>query len=67
MFSPDDKYILTGAGASTKGGKGKLVFLAKEGLEVVKQLDVDSTPVKVFWHPKINQASQLTVVFHAHL
>ncbi|KAJ6519584.1 hypothetical protein C8R45DRAFT_1057985 [Mycena sanguinolenta] len=55
VFSPDDKYIITGAGASAKGGSGKLSFLDKNGLEVVKTLEVDATPVKVFWHSKINQ------------
>ncbi|KAF8213315.1 WD40-repeat-containing domain protein [Mycena galopus ATCC 62051] len=55
VFSPDDKYIITGAGASAKGGKGKLVFLDKNELEVVKSLEVDATPVRVFWHSKINQ------------
>lgn len=55
MFSPDDKYIITGAGATSKGGKGKLMLMAKDDLSVVKALEVDSTPVKVFWHSKINQ------------
>ncbi|KAG5719307.1 hypothetical protein E4T56_gene13288 [Termitomyces sp. T112] len=55
MFSPDDKYIITGAGATAKGGKGKLMFLEKKNLEVVKSLEVDATPVRVFWHSKINQ------------
>lgn len=55
VFSPDDKYIITGAGASAKGGHGKLIFLDKNGLDVVKTLEVDATPVKVFWHSKINQ------------
>ncbi|KAJ7107663.1 transcription factor [Mycena crocata] len=54
-FSPDDKYIITGAGATAKGGKGKLMFLDKNGLDVVKTLEVDATPVKVYWHSKINQ------------
>ncbi len=31
VFSPDDKYVLTGAGAAAKGGQGRLVILAKEG------------------------------------
>lgn len=55
MFSPDDKYVITGAGATAKGNKGKLVILKKDGLEVAKELEVDTTPVKVFWHSKINQ------------
>ncbi|KAF5377544.1 hypothetical protein D9615_005192 [Tricholomella constricta] len=55
MFSPDDKYIITGSGATSKGGKGNLMFLEKNSFEVVKALEVDSTPVRVFWHSKINQ------------
>jgi hypothetical protein len=55
VFSPDDKYIITGSGASLKGGAGRLTFLEKENLGVAKELQVDSTPVKVFWHSKINQ------------
>ncbi|KAI0082227.1 transcription factor [Panus rudis PR-1116 ss-1] len=55
IFSPDDKYVVTGAGATTKGGKGRLMFMKKDGLESVKTLEVDTTPVKVVWHSKINQ------------
>ncbi|KAK7058254.1 hypothetical protein VNI00_001885 [Paramarasmius palmivorus] len=55
VFSPDEKYIVTGAGATQKGGKGRLMFLSRENLESVKELEVDSTPVRVFWHSKINQ------------
>lgn len=54
-FSPDDKYVVTGAGSSTKGGSGRLLFLKKDTLEEVKSLVVDATPVKVVWHTKINQ------------
>ena len=57
VFSPDDKYIVTGAGAIVKGGRGRLVFMSKEGLETVNTLEVDATPVKTLWHPKINQVS----------
>ncbi|KAF9535568.1 transcription factor [Crepidotus variabilis] len=55
VFSPDDKYVITGAGATAKGGQGRLVFLNKYNLEEVKSLVVDATPVKVAWHSKINQ------------
>ncbi|KAI0271520.1 WD40-repeat-containing domain protein [Gloeopeniophorella convolvens] len=55
IFSPDNKHIVTGAGASEKGGQGALLFLSRENLEVEKQLDVGATPVVVQWHPKINQ------------
>ncbi len=57
MFSPDDKYIVTSAGASAKGGKGQLMILTKQGLKVVKTLEMEATPVKVFWHSKINQVN----------
>ncbi|KAF8898358.1 transcription factor [Infundibulicybe gibba] len=55
IFSPDDKYVITGAGATAKGGRGRLMFLEKNSFDVIKALEVDSTPVKVFWHSKINQ------------
>lgn len=31
------------------------MFLEKDGLESAKELEVDTTPVKVLWHSKINQ------------
>ena len=60
IFSPDDKYIVTRAGAALKGGKGRLMFMCKDNLESVKELEVDTLevdtmPVKVYWHSKINQ------------
>ena len=59
IFSPDNKYVVTGAGASSKGGRGHLMFMKKDTLETVKDLEVDTTPVKVFWHSKINQVRSL--------
>jgi len=56
IFSPDNKHVVTGAG-SEMGGHGALLFLSRQNLEVVKQLDVGATPVVVQWHPKINQVS----------
>lgn len=55
IFSPDNKHIVTGSGGSEKGGHGALLFLGRQNLEVVKELDVGATPVVVQWHPKINQ------------
>jgi len=54
IFSPDNKHVVTGAGGSEMG-HGALLFLSRQNLEVVKQLDVGATPVVVKWHPKINQ------------
>jgi WD40 repeat protein len=55
VFSPDDKYVVTGASSATKGGSGRLVFMQKDNLEIVQDLSIQSTPVKVLWHSKINQ------------
>ncbi|KAF8735753.1 hypothetical protein AX14_001540 [Amanita brunnescens Koide BX004] len=55
VFSPDDKCIITGAGSASQGRAGRLLFLGKTNLDVVKELEVDATPVRVAWHPKINQ------------
>ncbi|KAJ3503402.1 hypothetical protein NLJ89_g8448 [Agrocybe chaxingu] len=61
VFSPDDKFVITGAGSSSKGGQGRLIFLKKDNLEEIKSLAVDATPVKVAWHSKINQASSFSI------
>ena len=55
VFSPDEGYVLTGQGASQKGGHGKLVFLRRSDLSVEKEAEMDTTPVKMVWHSKINQ------------
>ncbi|KAK1229395.1 hypothetical protein PQX77_007572 [Marasmius sp. AFHP31] len=55
VFSPDEKVIVTGAGPPAKGGKGRLMFLRRDDLEPVNEMPLDSTPVRVNWHPKINQ------------
>jgi hypothetical protein len=60
VFSPDEKYVLTGAGATAKGKHGRLLILERRGLEVVKELEMETTPVRVVWHPKINQARSET-------
>ncbi|TDL28564.1 WD40 repeat-like protein [Rickenella mellea] len=54
-WSPDEKFVLTGSGSTLKGGKGKLLLLRRGDLEVEKELEMESTPVRVVWHPKINQ------------
>ncbi|KAI5991495.1 hypothetical protein EDD15DRAFT_2447662 [Pisolithus albus] len=55
VFSPDEKHILTSHGASEKGGRGKLVFLRRSDLSIAEETDMETTPVKVLWHSKINQ------------
>ena len=63
VFSPDEKYVITGAGSAAKGGLGRLVVMEKSGLEIVKDLSLDTTPVKVVWHSKINQVRESAVWF----
>jgi len=55
VFSPNEKFIVTGAGSTVRGGKGQLLFLKRDDLEIEKEVEMESTPVKVVWHPKINQ------------
>ena len=43
IFGLDNKCIVTGAGAPTKGGK----FLKREDLETEKEVEMDATPVVV--------------------
>ena len=61
VFSPDDKYILTGSGSQGQGQSPELLFMQKDNLEVVKRLSVGSTPVRVAWHSKINQVRRSSV------
>jgi WD repeat-containing protein 70 len=60
IFSPDERHILTGCGVSQRGNAGKLVFLDRVTLEKVESVELDSTVVKVIWHPRINQVSSLS-------
>lgn len=55
ILSPDEKYVVTGSGATTKGGAGKIHFLKRDTLEVVQELEMVTSVVKVHWHSKINQ------------
>lgn len=57
IFSPDEKYILTGTGIAEKGMKGQLLILRRDDLEKVAGVELDSTVVKVLWHSRINQVS----------
>lgn len=68
VFSADEKTILTSAGAETKGGRGRLIFLRRDAigeekvtepkqLEIVHTLEMAANPVKVCWHSRINQVN----------
>lgn len=56
MFSPNDKYIVTGTSTRSDNDSGKLVVLERDSLEKVNELNVsDSSAVRTLWHPKLNQ------------
>jgi len=57
IFSPDEKYVLTGSGNPEKGKAGQLCFLRRDDLESVANVQLDSPVVKVIWHSRINQVS----------
>jgi len=68
-LSPDEKYVVTGSGATVKGGRGKLHFFKRDTLELVQELEMATSVVKVYWHSKINQIvvglanGQMTVLY----
>lgn len=56
MFSPNDKYIVTGTSTKSANDTGKLVILDRDSLEKLHELTVaDSSAVRTLWHPKLNQ------------
>lgn len=56
MFSPNDKYIVTGTSTKSAEDTGKLVILERDTLEKLQELTVsDTSAVKTLWHPKLNQ------------
>lgn len=59
IFSPDEKTILTGLPPTeTTGGKGSVVFLNGETLEIERKVVIgDGAVVRVLWHSRINQVS----------
>ncbi|KAH7104634.1 transcription factor [Auriculariales sp. MPI-PUGE-AT-0066] len=69
ILSPDEKYVVTGSGATVKGGRGKLHFFKRDSLELVQELEMPTSVVKVYWHSKINQIivglanGQMTVLY----
>ena len=56
VFSPDEKLILTGTSVKKGQGSGKLVFLERNTLNVVEEVEFeDNCVVSTLWHNKINQ------------
>jgi len=56
VFSPDDKIVATAASLRKDETDGKIVFLDRSTLDVVKEMHVsESSTVRLLWHPKLNQ------------
>ncbi|RUS84256.1 hypothetical protein EGW08_008008 [Elysia chlorotica] len=56
VFSPDDKLLVTGISLRKDQKDGKIVFLDRENLQVVKEMHMsESSTVRFLWHPKLNQ------------
>lgn len=56
LFSPDDRLIVTALSTKSNKDVGKLVFIDKYDLNIVKNLDISSESViDVVWDPGINQ------------
>jgi len=57
IFSPDEKHIVVVCSQTSKGGRGRLVFLKRDTLEEVQSVWCGEGEgiVKVVWHSKINQ------------
>ncbi|TPX60548.1 hypothetical protein PhCBS80983_g01703 [Powellomyces hirtus] len=56
VFSPNDRYILTGTSVKKDQGSGKLCIFDRDNLAPVTQIEVArSSVVRVLWHVRINQ------------
>ncbi|KAJ3285866.1 hypothetical protein HDU79_006976 [Rhizoclosmatium sp. JEL0117] len=68
IFSPNNKFVVTGVSVKKDEGVGKLVFFDKNDLSVVKNVDVgNGSVVKVLWNGKINQICASTTEGSVHV
>lgn len=56
VFSPNDKYIVTGTSTKSDDDTGKLIIFDRDSLEKLHEIKVsDSSAIRTLWHPKLNQ------------
>jgi len=56
VFSPDESIICTGTSLSKDSLVGKLVFIDKNSLSLITEINItDSSVISLIWHPKLNQ------------
>ncbi|KAJ3329494.1 hypothetical protein HDU76_007809, partial [Blyttiomyces sp. JEL0837] len=68
IFSPDQQRVVTGV--SVRRGaesQGRLVFLNRTNLEIVQEVSVPGSVVRVLWHGRINQVIATTSEGVAHV
>jgi hypothetical protein len=57
IFSPDDRYIVTGVSKdkADANSNGALLFIDKQTLAVAKEVPMDTSIVRVVWHAALDQ------------
>lgn len=55
MFSPDDKWILTGTSSSSANGSGSIEILSTRDLSPIQSIPTPSSTIRLEWHSRINQ------------
>lgn len=56
IFSPDDRMVVTGLSVRKGQGKGKLLFMDRQTLDTVTEMEIsDTSVVRCLWHPRLNQ------------
>lgn len=56
IFSPDERLVVTGVAAGSKGQEGgAVVFVDRQTLQVVRRLAMPSNVASLHWHHRLNQ------------
>ncbi|KAK2155022.1 hypothetical protein LSH36_251g04039 [Paralvinella palmiformis] len=57
LFSPDNQLVVTGTSVRKGHGNGKVVFMDKNTLNTVSEIEAiqGASVVRCLWHPKLNQ------------
>jgi WD40 repeat protein len=56
IYSPDDRYIVTGLSVKRDQGPGKLLFLNRDTLKIEHEVAVGTGSItKILWNSRINQ------------
>jgi WD repeat-containing protein 70 len=68
IFSPDEKYIITGTSIRKGTGGAELIFIDKKTLKVSKKKNISNgSVIRIVWHPIINQIVVGSSDYNAHI